>query len=186
MHDARSPRTPTRWCATFGTESDLMNGLAALRELDHPVDEVYTPYPVHGLDAALGVPPSRLGRLTFVAGGAGGALALGFQSWTSAVDWPLNVGGKPNLSILAFIPITFEVTILLAGLATAAGLLIRSKLFPGKCSIQPTARVTDDHFVIALAAALDPAHAREIENALRDAGSLAIDHIQSETASTHP
>jgi hypothetical protein len=174
------------WAATFGSEADLLSALGALRTVGHPVREVYTPYPVHGLDAAMDLRPSRLGRLTFVAGAAGCALALAFQSWTSAVDWPINVGGKPDLSIPAFIPITFEVTILFAGLATAAGLLARSKLFPGKRAAAPAPRVTDDRFVVSLTPANDPARTREIETLLRTAGCLAIDHAPPAPAGTAP
>lgn len=174
------------WTATFASEADLLDALDALRAIDQPVREVFTPYPVHRLDAALGLRPSRLGRLTFAAGATGAAIALAFQSWASAVSWPINVGGKPDLSIPAFIPITFEATILFAGLATAAGLLVRSKLFPGKHGSTPTPRVTDDRFVISLAPADDTKRILEVETMLLGVGCLSIDHARRNTEGESP
>lgn len=173
---ARETAATGSWTATFASEAELLFALEKLREARQPVRDVFTPYPVHHLDAALGLRPSRLGWLTFAAGATGGALALGFQSWVSAIDWPINVGGKPDLSIPAFIPITFEATILFAGLATAAGLLARSKLFPGKHAAPPSPRVTDDRFVISLSLAEDTERVLEVETLLLGAGCLSIDH----------
>lgn len=127
--------------------------LAAARECSAlgvgPAD-AFTPCPVHGLDEALGIARSRLPFVTLAGGVVGLALALGFQYWASASNWPLDVGGKPFDSLPAFVPVAFELLVLLAGLATAAALLFRSRLFPGSSGGPPDPRVTDDRYVLVV------------------------------------
>ena len=135
---------------TFDSEAHLLDATRAVREEGFKIDDVYTPYAVHGIDKAMGLRPSRLTWACFLMGLLGVSLALWFQFWTSSVDWPLNVGGKPFNSLPAFVPIAFEITILFAGLGVVAALLIRCGLWPGKHGKQPSPRVTDDQFVIAL------------------------------------
>ena len=75
---------------------------------------------------------------------------MGFQFYAAVLDWPMNVGGKPANSTLAFIPITFEVTVLFAGLATVAAFLVRSGLFP-RTDVRPIVEgVTEDRFALVL------------------------------------
>lgn len=107
--------------------------------------DVYTPFLVHGLAEAMELPRSKIPWVTFFAGLVGAGLAFLFQSWTSAIDWPLNVGGKPFFSWPAFIPITFELTILIAGLCTAAALLVTCKL-PKRCEKPMSLSLTDNEF----------------------------------------
>jgi mono/diheme cytochrome c family protein len=85
--------------------------------------EAYTPYPVHGLDRALGLAPSRLGALVLGMGVLGTALALLFEWWTSVVDYPLVTGGKPLFSWQAFVPVMFEVTVLFATFTAGLAML---------------------------------------------------------------
>ena len=126
-----------------------------LRASGFDVADVHTPFAVHGLDEALGIKETRLPWATFVGGLTGCALAFGFQVWTHAVDWPLNIGGKTNVAWPALIPVTFEVTVLLAAIATVGALLFTGRLFPslgGRTpKYQPDARVTDDRFVVLVA-----------------------------------
>jgi ActD protein len=136
--------------ATFTDEADLLAAVRAARAAGIAIDDAYTPYAVHGLDDAMGVRRSRLTWVCFLAGATGASLALAFQLWTSTVSWPLNVGGKPFASIPAFIPVTFELTVLSAALASAAAFLFRSRLFPGRRAV-PVPRVTDDRFALVVA-----------------------------------
>ncbi len=85
--------------------------------------EAYTPYPVHGLDRAIGLAPSRLGALVLGMGILGAFLALLFEWWTSAVDYPLVTGGKPLFSWQAFVPVMFEVTVLFATFTAGLAML---------------------------------------------------------------
>ena len=97
----------------------------------------------------MGLRRSRLTWVCFAAGITGATVALGFQLWTSVVSWPLNVGGKPFASVPAFIPVTFELTVLSAALVSAATFLLRSHLGPGR-RVVPLPRVTDDRFTLVL------------------------------------
>jgi hypothetical protein len=107
--------------------------------------DVYTPFPVHGLAEAMEIPRSKIPWVTFVAGLTGATVGFLFQAWTSAIDWPINIGGKPMISWPAFIPVTFEMTILIGGLATAAALFVTCKL-PKRHEKPMSLRITDDEF----------------------------------------
>jgi mono/diheme cytochrome c family protein len=98
------------------------------RKLGHM--EAYTPYPVHGLDHALGIGKSRLGALVLGMGILGTALALLFEWWTSAVDYPLITGGKPLFSWQAFVPVMFEVTVLFATFTAGLAMLFAFNKLP--------------------------------------------------------
>jgi len=151
--------------AAFRDEHALSFAVANLKERKISVLDAYTPYPVHGLDELLGQRRSRLPVVCFVAASVGCLSSLWFQVWTSAQNWPINVGGKPMVSIPAFIPVTFEVTVLLGGLVTVAAFLIRSRLFPGRQAVMPHLNVTNDGFWLAVehqTSRLDPAALRTI------------------------
>jgi hypothetical protein len=135
----------------FGDEASLLQAVRLARERDLKVDDVFAPYPVHGLEDAMGLPRTRLPWVTLGGALTGLALAVGLQVWTAVVDWPLDVGGKPANSSLAFLPITFELTVLLAGLSTAAAFIWRSKLYSPLAPVRHLAPgVTDDTFVLVL------------------------------------
>ncbi|MDZ7288944.1 MAG: DUF3341 domain-containing protein [candidate division KSB1 bacterium] len=151
--------------SVFGNEHDLLGATKAAREKGYEIVDVYTPYAVHGLDTAMGVRPTRLAYVCFALGLSGAVAKLGFQIWTSAWNWPVNVGGKPLISIPAFVPVTFEVMVLFAGVGTVLAFFLRSKLFPGKKPSVVYDRVTDDRFVLVLAetdAAFDVRKVREM------------------------
>jgi hypothetical protein len=133
--------------AVFDNETDLLAATRATRDAGCEIVDVFTPYAVHGLDEAMGLRPSRLGWVCFLAGAAGAALALWAQYWTSAVDWPLNVGGKPFNSLPAFVPVIFELCVLFAALGVVLALLVRCGLRPGRRAVVPPG-VTDDRFVL--------------------------------------
>jgi len=123
--------TTKEWIiGSFGDEGALKRAVKRVREEGLAIHDVYAPYAVHGLDELMGLRRSRLGYVTLLGGLAGMTTAIVLQVWTAVVDWPLNVGGKPANSALAFVPITFELTVLLAGLSTAAAFLVRSKMRP--------------------------------------------------------
>ncbi len=136
--------------ATFTDPDALLAAVTAVREDRFRVYDVYAPYPVHDLDRALGVRRSRLPWVTFVVGVLALSFALTFQFYTSVLDWPLNVGGKPDNSTLAFVPICFELTVLLSGLATVAALFLRARLYPGKNAPKFADDVTNDTFALVL------------------------------------
>lgn len=135
----------------FGAEEDILGATKCARENKYDIVDTYTPYAVHGLDTAMGVRPTRLAVVCLALGLTGAIAKLGFQIWTSAWNWPVNVGGKPLVSLPAFVPVTFEVTVLFAGVGTVIAFLLRSKLFPGKRPSAVFEGVTNDKFVLVLA-----------------------------------
>jgi hypothetical protein len=136
--------------ATFTDERDILRATRAARERRLKIVDVFAPYAVHGLDEAMGLQPSRLPWVCLALGVFGAAFKIWFEFWTTATDWPLNVGGKPWNSLPAFVPITFEVMVLFAGLSTVFAFLLVSGLRPWKKVRPVSPRVTDDAFVLVL------------------------------------
>lgn len=130
--------------------------------------DVFAPFPVHGLSEAMEIPRSRIPWVTFAAGLMGAGLAFLFQAWTSAVDWPLNVGGKPFVSWPAFIPITFELTILISGLCTAVALAVVCKL-PKRHEKVMALDLTDNAFGLYIPATEAGFNSEAIVNFLKEA-----------------
>lgn len=143
-------------CATFSHPARLVAAVLSLRRERFVVHDVFAPYPVHGLDQAMGLRRTRLPFITLLAGLGGLTFALCFQYYTNIFDWPLNVGGKPDNSTLAFVPVCFELTVLLGGLGTVAALFIRARLYPGKHEELSAPGVTDDTFALVLRQPEDP------------------------------
>lgn len=134
----------------FEREQDVVGAAAASRERGLSIEDAYTPYPVHGLAAAIGLEPSRLPWLCFWLGIVSGAAMLLFQYWASAISWPTNVGGRPWNSFPAFVPVTFELVVLVAGVGTVAAFLVVAGLRPWRSADVPDPRVTDDRFALVL------------------------------------
>ena len=107
----------------FHEADALMKAIAAAREAGYTQMEAYAPFPLHGLPEALGRKPSKLPYIV-LAGGITGALG-GYllQYYTSVISYPMNIGGRPIHSWPAFIPVTFECTILLSAFAAVLGML---------------------------------------------------------------
>ncbi len=116
--------------ALFDTPDQIIHAAEKVSNSGYKEFDVHTPYPVHGMDDAMKLKPSKLGYVTLVFGLSGAALALLLQYWTMVVDYPMNIGGKPFFSLPAFIPVTFELTVLLATLATVIGMISVFFRFP--------------------------------------------------------
>lgn len=134
--------------AAFEHESDILGVAQAVREHGWKILDIYAPYAVHGLDKKMGLSPSRLPWICFLLGLLGAGVKMGFEYWASWIDWPVNVGGKPWDSLPAFVPLTFEIMVLFAGLSTVLALFIVSKLGPGKKPNLISPRVTNDQFAL--------------------------------------
>lgn len=135
-----------RITAAFAHESDLLEALRSVRENGAEILEVYGPYPLSRAESLMGKRPTRLPWICLFLALVGAAFKIWFQIWTSSVDWPLNVGGKPWNSLPAFVPVTFEVMVLVAGLGAAFAFLYRQRLYPGKRPLLPASRISDDIF----------------------------------------
>jgi len=144
------PKTNTFVIATFSNPDALLHAVEAVCKEDFRIYDVYSPFPIHGMDEAMGVRHSRLPWVTFVAGLAALSFALTFQFYTNVWDWAVNVGGKPDNSTLAFVPVCFELTVLIGGLSTVAALFFRTQLFPGKKESLAIEGVTNNKFALVL------------------------------------
>jgi Ni/Fe-hydrogenase subunit HybB-like protein len=132
-------------------DGKVIRAVREFKRAGYEVADVRTPYPVHGLESEAGMPASRLGWACAIGGFSGAALILLFQSWTAAADWRLDIGGKPANSIPAFVPVTFEVGVLFAALATVGVFFFRSRLWPGKRA-DVAVGTTDDRTSVVLRA----------------------------------
>ena len=148
--------------ASFRHESDLLAAVKAVREKGWDILDALTPYAVHGLETAMGLRPSRLPWVCLIGGLVGAVGMLWFEHWSMAVDWPVNVGGKPWNSLPSDVPVAFEAAVLLAGFGSVFALFAVSRLFPGRQPQVIDPRVTNDRFVLLIAennAAFDAAAA---------------------------
>ena len=114
--------------AEFETPGELVAAARRTREAGFKKYDAYSPYPIHELDAAMDLHDNRVSLFTLIGGLLGCAGGFGLATWVSAVAWPLNVGGRPIISVPMFIPVTFECTILLGGLTAAISMLIMNGL----------------------------------------------------------
>lgn len=134
--------------AIYNDEEKLLAAAHKAKDRDYSFYDIYTPFPVHGLDDAMSIRRSFLPYITFGMGVFGCAIAIATQIWMSAVDWPINVGGKPFNSFPAFIPVSFELTVFFAAHMTVLGFLAFNRLYPGKKPVIFHAHQTSHSFVI--------------------------------------
>ncbi|MCY4158108.1 MAG: DUF3341 domain-containing protein [Bacteroidetes bacterium] len=142
--------------------------------------DTHSPFPIHGMDRAMGLGQSKVGYLTLIGGISGLALATWLQWWTSAVDYPMNISGKPFFAIEPSIPIMFELTVLLAALVTVGGMLAMNGLprpYNPLFYSRGFSRVTDDAFFLHIAASDSNFDLDETETLLKEAGATSIEVV---------
>ncbi len=164
----------------FDDEQELLTSIKAVQEAGIKIFDVFTPFPVHGLDKALKLKPSKIANVGFVAGAIGALFGFFFQTWTSSVAWPLNIGGKPSWAVPSFIPVTFETTVLFAVLGMIIAFLFRSKLYPGSKNKIYHEKITDETFVMILDhdKKITDERKQEIEQLLYKTGAFNIDFVE--------
>jgi len=142
--------------------------------------DTHSPFPIHGMDRAMGLGQSKVGYLTLIGGISGLALATWLQWWTSAIDYPLNISGKPFFAIEPAIPIMFELTILFAALITVGGMLAMNGLprpYNPLFYSRKFSRVTDDAFFLHIAASDSNFDLSETETLLKEAGATSVEVV---------
>jgi hypothetical protein len=140
--------------AIFDDEEPLMASVKSLRAQGIRIKDAFTPFPVHGLDVAMGLPRTRLAICAFIYGLTGASLATLMMWYMMVSDWPTDIGGKPSfayyMNVPAFIPITFESTVLCAAHGMAITFYLRCWLVPGAKAKNPDPRTTDDKFMMVI------------------------------------
>lgn len=171
----------------FDSARALLDAVPAIRARGFTRLEAYTPYPVHGLDTALGQRRSPLGGMVLVAGLLGAAAALGFQWWTSAVDYPIPTGGKALFSWQAFVPIMFEVMVLFATFTAGLGMLLLMNRLPffghPVLSSKAIAATTRDRFALAIEPDRSLPDLDAVREALMEAGASSVEVVAIPSAS---
>jgi hypothetical protein len=144
------------------------------------ISEVFSPFPIHGIDPIIGIKNTRLGIMAFLYGITGLTVATLGLRYFMVTDWPMNIGGKPNFTyldnMLAFVPITFEFTVLCAAHGMAITYLLKNKTLPGMPAQNPDPRTTDDKFVMEIR--LNENHGiteAEIDEMLKETGFFELD-----------
>lgn len=135
---------------SFDDEKVLFPAVKKVRKAGYKIHDVYTPFPIHGLDSAMGLRDTSLHTAGFIYGITGTTTALTFMSWVFTKDWPLNIGGKPHFPLPAFIPITFELTVLFSAVGMVLTFCYLCQLAPFVKKHHFHARATDDLFVMVL------------------------------------
>jgi hypothetical protein len=134
----------------FDDEKVLYPAVKKVRKGGFKIHDVYTPFPLHGLDKAMGLRETSLHTAGFVYGITGTTIALGFMSWVFNESWPLNIGGKPHMPLPAFIPVTFEFTVLCAAVGMVLSFCYLCQLAPFLRKHHFHPRATDDKFVMVI------------------------------------
>jgi hypothetical protein len=166
--------------AMYDDDEVLKDGAKKLVAKGVRINEVFSPFPIHGIDPIIGVKNTRLGIMAFFYGITGTMLATLGMRYFMVVDWPMNIGGKPNFTyldnMLAFVPITFEFTVLCAAHGMAITYLLRNKTLPGIPAQNPDPRTTDDKFVIEVRTSENMNFSvEELEVMLKESGLIELD-----------
>lgn len=158
----------------YHDEEVLFPAVEQVRNSGYKLHDVYTPFPVHGLDEALGLKETDLHVAGFIYGLAGTCTALGFMTWIFTTDWPINFGGKPFFALPAFIPITFELTVLFSAVGMVLTFCYLNQLMPGVKKHVFHPRQTDDLFVVAIELTGDETQ-EEVVDFLKSTGAVETD-----------
>ncbi len=161
--------------ALYDDDDVLMKAVKEVRAAHHHIEEVYTPFPVHGLDKAMGLAPTRMGITAFMFGLTGLAFAAWFLNHIMISDWPQNIGGKPSFTFYhnmpAFVPVLFEMTVFFAAHLMVITFYLRSKIWPFRKAENPDPRTTDDKFLMEVAVA---GNEDELTSLLKNTGAIEI------------
>ena len=165
--------------AYYDDDDVLMQAVKKVKAARHHIEEVYCPFPVHGLDKAMGLAPTRIAITSFMYGCLGLAVAIVMMNYIMIEDWPQDIGGKPSFSYIenmpAFVPIMFERTVFFAGHLMVITFYLRSRLWPFKKAENPDVRSTDDHFIMEFEVHGDASGLTEL---LKETGAVEINSVE--------
>jgi len=173
---------PSKVIHAIYTDDDvLMAAVKKVRSEKHHIEEIFTPFPVHGLDKAMGLAPTRIAITSFIYGIIGLIISIWMMDYMMIQDWPQDVGGKPSFSYLenmpAFVPIMFELTVFFAAHLMVITFYLRSRMWPFKNAENPDPRTTDDHFLMEISV---HGNEKELESLLVETGAVEINIVDKE------
>ncbi|GAB4508171.1 MAG: DUF3341 domain-containing protein [Allomuricauda sp.] len=168
--------------ALYNDDDVLMHAVKKVRAERHHIEEVYTPFPVHGLDKAMGLEDTRIAITSFLYGCLGLTVAIVMMNYIMIEDWPQDIGGKPSFSYLenmpAFVPIMFELTVFFAAHLMVITFYLRSKMWPFKKAENPDKRTTDDHFLMEIGV---HDNEKELADLLWETGAVEVKVTEKES-----
>lgn len=161
--------------AMYDDDDVLIKAVKETRAAHHHIEEVYTPFPVHGLDRAMGLEDTKIAITAFIYGLIGLSFAVWMLDYMMIQDWPQNIGGKPSFTFYenmpAFVPIMFEMTVFFAAHLMVITFYMRSKIWPFQKASNPDPRTTDDKFVMEVAL---HGNEEELTSFLKETGAIEI------------
>lgn len=166
--------------AEFSNPGALLDAAAAVREAGYRYFDTHSPFPIHGMDRAMGLGNSKVGFITLGGGITGLLTGILLQWWTSEVDYPLNIGGKPFFAFEPSIPVIFELTILFSAFAAVAGMLALNGLprpYNPLFYSENFGRATDDAFFLHIAATDKRFDPEATAGFLREIGAVHVEEI---------
>jgi hypothetical protein len=164
----------------FYDEEVLFPAVKKVRRAGYKIHDVFTPFPIHGLDQAMGLRDTSLHTAGFIYGITGTSTAVGFITWALTLDWPINFGGKPFFALPAWIPVTFELTVLFAAVGMVLTFCYLCQLAPFVKKDHFNPRSTDDTFVMALECT-DATNEAEAIKFLESVGAQDVTVMEKET-----
>lgn len=164
--------------AFYNDDEVVLDAVKKVKAAHHHIEEVFCPFPVHGLDKAMGLAPTRLAITAFMYGIVGLGFAVWMTNYMMIQDWPQDIGGKPNFSwwtnMPAFVPILFELTVFFAAHLMVITFYMRSRIWPFKEAENPDPRTTDDHFLMEI---LVHDNEEELTSLLKETGAVEINIV---------
>ena len=140
--------------AIYDDDDKLLSAVKILKSKGVAINDVFTPFPVHGLDHALDLKPTRIAIAAFIYGFIGFTFAILMINYIMIVDWPQNIGGKPSFTLIenlpAFVPVIFELTVFFAAHLMVITFYLRSRMWPFKKAENPDPRTKDDYFLMEI------------------------------------
>lgn len=180
-HDWSDPSGLWGLVGEFEKPEDLMHAAEAARHAGFRKMDAYSPFPIHGLSEAIGFRDTKVPWTVFIFGLIGVTVGFTLQWYTSVIDYPMNVGGKPLNSIPAFIPVAYECTILFAAFSAAIGMFVYNKLpqpYHPIFNAKNFERATQDRFFLAIEAEDPNYSAGSIEKLMKDHGALEVSECE--------
>ena len=167
--------------ASFGAPESMLHALEELRDLGFRDFDAHTPFPVHGIERAMGMKDSKVAYLALGGGVAGLVGGLALQIWTMGYDYPLNLSGKPYVAWQAYVPIGFETTILLTAFGTFFGMWALNKLphfFHPVMQAEAFPAASDDRFLVSVESTDPRFELEKVKGMLKEKGAATIEEVR--------